>query len=151
MRSAGQSYRPSAAVPHSVEIGAIARPVRRASVRLSATGLFGRRATLVTGPFEWEGCNLWDRGCEFAGAPVLAGPLGGLTLPAYFRIDLGVRYDLPVAVLGRSGTLGVFGSFTNLLDRSNQLTSTVDPSSGRVKRVTMRPRSPLVAGLDWRF
>jgi hypothetical protein len=151
MRSAGQSYRPSAAVPHTVEIGAIARPVRRASVRLSATGLFGRRATLVTGPFEWEGCNLWDRGCEFAGAPVLAGPLGGLTLPAYFRIDLGVRYDLPVAVLGRSGTLGVFGSFTNLLDRSNQLTSTVDPSSGRVKRVTMRPRSPLVAGLDWRF
>jgi hypothetical protein len=45
----------------------------------------------------------------------------------------------------------LFGSFTNLLDRSNQLTSTVDPSSGRVKRVTMRPRSPLVAGLDWRF
>jgi hypothetical protein len=39
----------------------------------------------------------------------------------------------------------------NLLGRDNVLTWTVDPATGERLPVGMRPRSPLVIGLDWEF
>jgi hypothetical protein len=47
--------------------------------------------------------------------------------------------------------LAMFGTFTNLLGRTNVLTIVTDPTTGGRSAIEMRPRSPLVVGLDWRF
>jgi hypothetical protein len=46
--------------------------------------------------------------------------------------------------------LALYGTFTNLLARSNVLTVATD-STGRRTPIEMRPRAPLIVGLDWRF
>jgi hypothetical protein len=47
--------------------------------------------------------------------------------------------------------LAIYGTFSNLLGRTNVLTVSTDPVSGRSSAVEMRPRAPLVVGVDWRF
>jgi hypothetical protein len=114
--------------------------------------MLGRRTTAALGSLEWEACNLIDQGCEFAGSPrAWSEPLGATTLPAYYRIDLGVRKQWQVRLGDREGRVAVFGTATNLLARQNVLTVTVDPSTGARSPVEMRPLSPLVVGIDWRF
>jgi hypothetical protein len=147
----GVRYRPFAAVPHAIDAGITLLPSAGWSVRVGVSGLYARRATEVRGPFEWESCNLRDRGCEFAGSPELAGPLGGVALPGYLRVDLGLRHEWRVSLFGRAGTLAASGTVTNLLNRRNLLTTTVNPATGTHGPVEMRPRAPLTVGLDWRF
>lgn len=143
-------YQPAAAVPHALSAGLTLLPVRPLALRVSFIGQFGRRATPITGPFEWESCNLQDQGCEFAGTPALAGPLGAVSLPAYLRLDLGFRYEVRPAMLGRHTTVALFGTVSNLLGRRNILTDAIT-AGGTPTPVEMRPRAPLVVGLDWRF
>jgi hypothetical protein len=47
--------------------------------------------------------------------------------------------------------LGVFGTLTNLLGRSNLLTRSRGPGSAAPGGIEMLPFAPLVVGLDWRF
>jgi hypothetical protein len=108
--------------------------------------------TPIATPFEWESCNMTDRGCEFAGSP-RANPdsLGATRLPGYLRLDLGVRSRWRVRVAGRTTELAVFGTVTNILDRTNVLTFAPNPATGIRTPVTMRSRAPLVVGVDWAF
>ncbi len=146
------SYRPDHGAQHSIDAGLIVFPSGTFSVRLGLSGAFGRRATPVLGGFEWEACNLLDRGCEFVGTP-RADPaaLGGLSLPPYLRADLGFRKHWHVRVRGRDAEVAAFGTITNLLGRRNILTFAADPLDGTRTGIDMRPRAPLVVGLDWRF
>jgi hypothetical protein len=148
---ADSSYTPVYATSHTLELGALVFPSATSSIRLGLTSGLGRRATAVSGSFEWEACNLADRGCEFAGSPEATGPLGGTRLPAYVRLDLGARKHWHLNVGGRDITLALFGTITNLLGRTNILTVATDPATQRSTPIGMRPRSPLVVGIDWRF
>jgi len=65
--------------------------------------------------------------------------------------DLSVRKHWHVPLAGRDTALEVFGAATNLLGRTNLLTYTQDPVTGVRSAVEMRPRAPLVFGLDWRL
>jgi hypothetical protein len=146
------SYVPEHGATHLFQGGAIVFPTPTWSIRVGATGALGRKTTPVTGGFEWEACNLLDRGCEFAGSPHYSSqPIGLAELPAYLRLDLGVRKEWHVVLRGRDAALGLFGTVTNLLGRRNVLTYAADPTSGELSEVEMRPRAPLVVGLDWRF
>jgi hypothetical protein len=146
------TYVPDFAATHTLDAGVLFFPQAATAVRLSLSGAAGRRTTAVDGPFEWEGCNLGDQGCEFAGSPQRRHePLGGTRLPAYLRVDLGVRRHWHLRLGGRTGMLGVHATVTNLLDRRNLLTVRVDPATGAREPVEMRARGPLVAGIDWRF
>lgn len=146
------TYVPGPGAQHVFQGGIIVFPAAGSSIRLGAVAQLGRRATLVSGEFEWEACNLSDRGCEFAGSPRQGGgPLGTASLPPYLRVDLGVRKQWHVAVGGRDGVIALFGSVANLLGRKNVLTYVQDPSTGRLTGIEMRPRAPLVVGLDWQF
>jgi len=40
---------------------------------------------------------------------------------------------------------------TNVFDRANIMTFARDATTGQMVAVTMRPRSPLVLGIDWRY
>jgi hypothetical protein len=151
LKHADSSYTPIYGTSHLFELGGIVFPSATSSVRLGLTGGLGRRATGITGSFEWEACNLLDRGCEFSGDPQATGALGALRLPAYLRLDLSARKHWHLNVGGKDVTLALFGTMTNLLGRTNLLTVATDPVSGDRTVVEMRPRAPLVIGLDWRF
>ena len=56
-----------------------------------------------------------------------------------------------IAAGGRDVSVAFFAAVTNLLGRKNVLTYAKDPSTGRVSPIDMRPRAPLVVGIDWRF
>jgi hypothetical protein len=146
------SYTPDHGATHAIDAGVIVYPSATFSVRLGGSGVLGRRTTAVGGPFEWEACNLLDRGCEFAGSPRdRPEPLGATSLPAYFRVDLGLRKHWHLRIAGRDGQVAVFGTVTNVFGRRNLLTVAADPVTGGRSGVEMRPRAPLVVGIDWRF
>jgi hypothetical protein len=144
-------YVPGYGVAQQLELGVAFNPSPSWSFRLGALGALGRRATEVTGAFEWEACNLVDRGCEFGGSPTSSSALSAATLPAYFRMDLGVRKQWSVSLGGRPGIMALFGTVTNLFGRSNVLTFVTDPVTGVRTPVEMRPFAPLVVGIDWSF
>jgi hypothetical protein len=146
------SYVPEAGAAHFLEGGLIVLPSASTSIRLGVTAAMGRRTTSIASGFEWESTNLLDKGSEFGGSPYYGGePLGGTVLPAYFRVDLGVRKQWHLGVGGRAATIALFGTATNILGRRNILTYAKDPSTGELTGVEMRPRAPLVVGLDWGF
>lgn len=146
------SYVPDHGTAHLLDGGIIVLPTATSSIRLGLTGALGRRTTSVSGNFEWEACNLSDRGCEFGGSPQHGGqPLGAAVLPAYLRVDLGVKKHWHFEVGARDVVIEAFGTVTNILNRKNLLTYATDPSTGESVAVEMRPRAPLVFGIDWRF
>ena len=145
-------YVPEHGGAHQLEGGLIVFPTLTTSVRLGASAVMGRRATAAAGGFEWESCNLLDRGCEFAGSPDHTGErLGASRLPAYARVDLGVRKHWHPVIGGRDVLLAAFGTVTNVFGRANVLTWMRSPSTGELTAIEMRPLAPLVVGLDWRF
>lgn len=150
--SGNSAYAPQHGATHRLQCGVIVFPGASATIRLGATAAMGRRATAIQGGFEWEANNMLDRGSEFAGNPYYDGAaLGGTALPAYYRIDLGVRKQWRFGVMGRDANLALFATATNLLGRKNILTYAKDPSTGDPVGVEMRPLSPLLVGLDWGF
>jgi hypothetical protein len=151
MHYRGGSYVPDHGARHVIDGGVIAYPTPSTSIRLGLSGQFGRRTTVSSG-FEWESCNLMDRGCELAGSPHYGGErLGGMALPAYLRADLGVRKHWQLTLAGRETVIALFGTVTNTFARKNVMTYVRDPATGRLDAVTMRPLAPLVIGVDWRF
>jgi len=152
VQSAGLSYAPENAGRHVLEGAAIVFPTRTASIRASMATALGRRATAIANDFEWESTNILDRGSEFGGSPVYApDALGASPLPGYYRLDLSIRKEWRLGVAGRDVTLALFGTATNVLGRRNLLTYAPDADTGRTTGVEMRPRAPLVVGLDWGF
>jgi hypothetical protein len=145
------SYQPTYGDGRSLELGGIVFPTATSSIRLALTSAAGRRTTGITGDFEWETCNLADHGCEFIGTPQSTGSLGATQLPGYARLDLGVRQHWHLHLGERDMMLALYGTFSNLLGRTNVLTIVTDPVSGQRTAVEMRPRAPLVLGVDWRF
>lgn len=144
-------YTPRHGTTHTVDAGITVHPTATSSIRLSLAAAMGRTATRVSGPFEWESCNVLDQGCEFAGSPQLLGPLGADRLPAYARVDLGGRKHWHVRVADRDVLIGVFGTLSNVLGRSNTLGHVVDPETGERQPIGMLPLTPLIIGIDTRF
>jgi hypothetical protein len=152
LQYADSAYVPEYGTTHLLEGGAIVYPTATLSVKIGATAAFGRQATAAVGGFEWEACNLLDRGCEFSGSPSHDGEtLGGTSLPGYFRLDLGVRKHWHLHVGGRDAVVALFGTVTNLLNYDNILTFIRDPATGAQTPIEMRPLAPLLVGLDWQL
>src|SRR3954467_2710903 len=115
------AYVPTQGGSHLLEAGVNFFPPATTPIRLGTAGALGRRASAVSGSFEWEACNLLDEGCEFGGTPGTAGGPGRVRLPAYFRVDLGVRKHWHVTVGRRDAVVALFGTVTNLFNRKNVL------------------------------
>lgn len=145
-------YAPEHGATQSLEGGVNVYPSPTTALRFGVVGLFGRRATAITNVFDFESCNLMDRGCEFGGSPRAdATAVGGTRVPAYLRTDLGVRQHVHLLLGGRDVQLAFYATYSNLLGRRNVLTFTRDPTTGALEGVGMRPPSPFVFGLDWRY
>lgn len=149
---ADAGYSPTHAGEHILESGIILFPSVTASVRLGAAAALGRRVTPVLGSFDWEACNVLDRGCEFGGSPRHAtDALGRTRLPPYLRLDLAGRKHWHFRIGENDVTVTAFAVVTNLLGRANVFMPTRQGGTGEPLNVLMRPRVPLVVGLDWSF
>jgi hypothetical protein len=152
MKLENTSYAPAPAATHTFDGGIAVFPSATWTLRVGASGAAGRRTTIFSGAWEWEACNLLDQGCEFGGSPHYGqDPLGGATLPGYFRIDLSVRKHWHIHLGKREAMVALFGTVTNVFARHNILTYARNPVSGALTEIEMRPLSPLVIGMDWRF
>ncbi|MEO8575844.1 MAG: carboxypeptidase regulatory-like domain-containing protein [Gemmatimonadales bacterium] len=150
--SGSLEYVPDHGPTHLFEGGVLFFPTATSSIRIGIAHSAGRRTTAIGGQFEWEACNLRDGGCQFAGSPRSNGePLGAQYLPAYFRADIGARKHWHLNIAGRDATIALFGAMTNIFDRQNILTYTRDPATGTLSPIDMRPRAPIVVGLEWRL
>ena len=147
---ANGSYVPGFAARSMVDGGVSVFPTATTTLRLGITAAMGRQVTPASGSVEWESCNLKDRGCEFAGSP-RADPtlVGQLKAPDYVRVDFGVRQHVHVRVASRTTEVALFGTVSNVLNRFNVLTYSL--TGDAIQPLEMRPRAPLVVGLDWRF
>jgi hypothetical protein len=146
------SYVPEHGAEHRFEGGVVVHPTVTSAVRVGAMVEAGRRTTAIPSAFDWESCNLGDQGCEFGGSPHYGDePLGATPLPAYARLDLGVRQHWHARVGGRDATIALFGTYSNLLGRENLLTYAYDPVTGQRTGIELRPAALLVVGLDWRW
>jgi hypothetical protein len=151
-RAGDTRYAPAFASAHLLDAGLVLFPTPTLVIRVAGSAAAGRRGTAIPDAVEWESCNLRDHGCELAGSPHYEGAaLGGAALPPYVSLELGVRKHWHIAVGGRDAVLGLFGTLTNLLGRGNVLTYAGDPAAGPPAPVELRPRSPLVVGMDWQF
>ena len=140
-------YVPDNGTTHLLQGGLIVFPTATMSIRLGATGALGRRTTSLSSGLEWEACNLLDQGCEFAGSPHYGNQaIGATALPAYLRIDLGVRKHWHFQLGGRDAMVALFATVTNLLNRKNVLTYAENLTTGERIPVEMRPLAPLVVG-----
>jgi CarboxypepD_reg-like domain len=149
-RANAVQYTPEHSARHQLESGVTFAISQRTELRIGAAAIAGRRATPIIGAVEWEACNLLDRGCEFSGTPTAASSaLGSVRLPHYLRTDASVRRRWEFMSRGRRVELAAFGTLTNVLGRANVLNYASDGLSPRA--LEMRPRAPLVVGIDWRF
>jgi hypothetical protein len=146
------TYVPDHGSSHLIDAGLIVFPSVTSSIRVGITTVLGRRTTRLVAPIEWEACNILDRGCEFAGSPQDRDePLGASSLPAYVRVDLGFRKHWHLRLGRRDGLLGAFATITNVLGRTNVFAVASGLEAGERVQIEMRPRAPLVVGIDWRF
>lgn len=152
MTARDTTWQPEHGVVNTLDAGLVFFPEPSASIRVGVSGATGRRVSGFGGAFEWEACNLLDRGCEFAGGPLRRDePLGATPLPGYARVDVGARKHWHVTLGARNVQVAVYATWSNLFDRRNVLTYTRDTSMNQRRPVAMRPVSPLVIGFDWSF
>jgi Carboxypeptidase regulatory-like domain len=143
-------YQPEYNARHTIDAGVRIAPTATSEVKLGAALALGRRATPIDGAVEWEACNLVDRGCEFTGSPASSpDALGATALPRYVRADLSIRKHWRISARRRDAELAVFGTLTNVFGRANVL-NYAGADQNRTA-LEMRPRAPLVLGMDWRF
>lgn len=149
-RTGAADFRPEFSAPHRLDAGVTITRSRDLEFRIGGMAAFGRHATVARGEVEWDGCNLADRACEFAGTPASTpSALGALLLPYYLRVDVGARKQWRTIVHGRANAIAVYGTITNVSNRTNYLTRA--ERDGALTGVEMRSRAPLVVGIDWRF
>ncbi len=120
-------------------------------VRLAAVARSRTTTSIVRGPFDWESCDPLGIGCEAAGSPQrTVGPLDGTAVPAFVRLDAGIRHTWSFRMGTRERQLTAYASYANLLGRHNVWAYTsaagaTDPLVG----LAGRPPSLLAAGLEW--
>ena len=153
MRQAGvQHYRPGYDVSQQFNAGIARHLGTGTTVRAALWAMVGRPATATYGDFQWAPAAMVNGAGALAGSPQqFVGLLGGARLPAYWRLDVGIRHQWrhPRFLPPLDGVAGVL-SIHNLLDRRNVLGVGASASALGPYAITLPPRS-LVFGLDWAY
>ncbi|NUQ19352.1 MAG: TonB-dependent receptor [Gemmatimonadaceae bacterium] len=145
----GQRYRPSFGAAQSLTAAAAVRVHPATTVSVNLWGVSGRPMTLTRGEFEWEHAALLGGVGEVAGSPQqFVGALGGAHLPAYWRLDLGMRHEWRICARTERCTLGGTVAIANIFGQRGAIGAVV-ASDGFSRRAIVQSPRALRVGLDW--
>ncbi|HEX2780376.1 MAG TPA: TonB-dependent receptor [Gemmatimonadaceae bacterium] len=139
-------YRVGFAPTQGATLAAALKVWRSTTLRSTLALASERVTTAIDGPLDWDTRDAIMGGREISGTPSrMAGPLNGMQLPSYARLDVGVQHAIPVF---HGGTLSGFAAVNNVLARRN-LAGYVRPANGPARPLALLPVS-LSFGLSWR-
>jgi hypothetical protein len=145
------AYHPEFERNRSVTAAAAYRLTPRTRIRTVFQAVAGRPTSPVGVGFAWEPFDALSGEVEFAGTPLRdGGSINGARLPAYIRLDLGIRREWSPAVLGRPGAVSAFLDVTNVLARRNVLGYQVAPSAPGWRNLALE-RASVSFGFEWSF
>jgi hypothetical protein len=131
--------------------GASQRVSRHVTLRAAVRAGSGAPTSRIASGFSWEASDPVLGEGDLAGTPLRVGDgINDLELPAYVRVDFGVRAGWGVRLGGRQGSVSTFLTIENLANRSNLLTYRVDPATGALLPLGAGP-SALNAGVQIEF
>ena len=148
---AAHRYHPSFGGAQSLTAAAGWRLGPATTLRAAWWSTAGRPTSEVEGDLQWVPYNLLRGAGAFSGSPQrIAGAVGGSGLPAYERLDLGVRRQWHGRLLGRAAGLVTSLTLRNALGRANALGIVLPDDAHTVRAIPMLPRT-LTAELEWTY
>jgi RNA polymerase sigma factor (sigma-70 family) len=115
----GTSYAPTAGATNSLAAGIGVRIPDGLVLRAALWAAFGRQTTLISDSVAWSPPSQLGGVGDLDGTPQsVGGPLDGQPLPAYVRLDLGVRREW-TSILGHAMRVSGSVAVDNVLGRAN--------------------------------
>jgi hypothetical protein len=149
-RAGGLTYHPSFDRAQFLSLAMGYRLLETTWLRAALLASSGSPTTPLAQVIVWDSPDPLGSQGEFAGTPErTTGPLNAARLPAYVRLDLGVRHDWALRLGSRPVLVTGFLDFHNVLDRANLLGYFVSPAAA-THPLSLLPRG-LTFGLEWRY
>jgi hypothetical protein len=150
-KSADITYHPGFERSRSLVTAASYRLTAQTKVRTAFQAVAGRPTSPIQEGFVWETFDQLSGEVEFSGTPLrLSETVNDERLPAYVRLDVGLRREWNPSLLGLSGSVMAYLDVTNVLGRENVLGYGVKPSGFERRDLRLLPAS-VAFGLEWSF
>ncbi|HMA01278.1 MAG TPA: TonB-dependent receptor [Gemmatimonadaceae bacterium] len=150
-RGNGISYSPSYDAAQAISGALGLRVATATTLRIAASAHSGTPTSVIADPVEWMPYTSSAGRGDLAGSPQhIVGALDGSRLPAYFRIDLGIRREWRVRAFGRESSLSTSAGVTNLFGRINAL-GVMAPATSAPATLLLMPRRSATFGLEWTY
>jgi hypothetical protein len=144
-------YRPAYGPAQTLTLWTVFQLARATTTHATLWGLAGRPATASVGEFDWSPVPFANGAGDIAGSPQqFVGPLGGTSLPAYWRLDAGVRHAWHPGWSDRFSVLTGSLAVTNVLNRVNAF-RTIQGSKGTAPRAVVLPPRSVVFSMEWKY
>lgn len=149
--TADLSYRPRFERRRSLAMEAAYRALPSLTFTSALQVAAGPPTSLVAGGFDWDVFDQLTGEVDFRGTPMRApGAINAERLPAYVRLDLGVRREWRVPADGAGATITSYFGVVNVLDRRNVIGRQLTADGSGTRDLLLRPRS-LLFGIEWRY
>ena len=121
-RVGSERYVPDFAATQSLALGVGVRVWPSTTLRIAASANSGSPASVFADRIEWTPYTPSSGSGDLSGSPQrIVGALNGAQLPAYLRVDLGIRREWGLRLFGRTAQLAGDASIINLFGRANAL------------------------------
>jgi hypothetical protein len=145
------TYNPGFERRRSVITAASYRLTPQTKVRTAFQAAAGRPTSSIQEGFDWETFDRLSGEVEFSGTPLrVSETVNDERLPAYIRLDVGIRREWNPSLLGLSGSVMAYLDVTNVLGRDNFIGYGVTPSEFERRGLNLLPASATF-GLEWSF
>ncbi len=150
-RTGDITYNPGFERRRSVIAAASYRLTPQTKVRTAFQAAAGRPTSPIQEGFDWETFDRLSGEVEFSGTPLrVSETVNDERLPAYVRLDVGIRREWNPSLLGLSGSVMAYLDVTNVLGRDNFIGYGVTPSEFERRGLDLLPASATF-GLEWSF
>ncbi|HEY2896506.1 MAG TPA: TonB-dependent receptor [Gemmatimonadaceae bacterium] len=150
-RAHGIAYSPSYDAAQAISAAVGIRVAPSTVLRAALAAHSGTPTSMIADQIEWMPYTSAAGRGDLAGSPQhIVGSLDGSQLPAYFRIDVGVRREWRVRAFGRDGGLRTSAGLSNIFGRTNAL-GILAPASSTSSVLLALPRRSATFGVEWTY
>lgn len=149
-RAGSDAYVPDFAASQSLALGVGVRVGSSTTLRLAASANSGSPASVFAGRIEWTPYTPSSGRGDLSGSPQrIVGALNGAQLPAYVRVDVGVRREWGLRVFGHTAQIAGDAAITNVFGRANTLGLIAAPGGSPLQPLFL-PARGLDLGIEWK-